>query len=81
MRICVRLQMTRVAQNTHKDQLRSDVLIDADTNHQAWQGNAVRNLLEERSGTSKCGRGQPHPTVAVDDQRERHIHDTDEDAS
>ena len=56
------------------------MLIDADADHQAGQGDAVGNFLEELAGASKRGRGQPLPAPAVDHQREGQVHGADEDA-
>lgn len=70
----IRLQVSRVTQDAHEDEFGCDMLIDSNSNHQAWECDTVRDLLEEWSGTSKGRSGQPLTTPTVNDQREGQIH-------
>lgn len=50
------------------------MLVDTDTNDKPRQGDAVRDLLEQRARAAERRRRQPHAAPAVDHKRERQIH-------
>lgn len=69
----VLLEVDRVAQESHKDVLGSDMYVKASTDHETSQANAICNLLDSLACATERRRGHPLTAIAIDDQGEGQV--------